>query len=358
MKNLNLYKSYIKIIAIILVKVIEFILIKKVVFLFIKQPMDHTDYIVDICVLILIMSPFTYIVTRQIKRLKEAETTYRTLADDSLVGIYMFQDGKFTYANQQLLNLIGYSINEIAHLNVYDLVVPEDRASLQAAIDRKLSGAEKFSVLQLRIIKKDQSLIDVEVYGTLEIKDHKPFIIGSAIDITRHKENENELKKLAYNDLLTGLPNRRYLEQKLVDSLDSSKTQRIMGAILFLDLDGFKQVNDSFGHNTGDTLLKNVATTLLSCVRHDDIVSRLGGDEFMILLSNVSKKEVTAIARRIIKQINQPLTLSNKNIHISTSIGIVFYPNHGSDPTELINKADKAMYHAKTCGKNTYYISA
>lgn len=205
------------------------------------------------------------------------------------------------------------------------------------------------------MIKKDKSIIDIEIYGTVINRNGKPQIMGSILDITERKRNENFLMDLAFKDPLTGLPNRRAIEENLNRSILKTVNKNI-AAIMFMDLDGFKSVNDSLGHAIGDVLLVEVTNRLLSSIRLNDSVSRIGGDEFIVLLPNTDKNAVIKVAERIIQDMNQPFVLNNQQVLISASIGIAFYSDEEIGIESFIRKADIAMYQAKKNGKNTYFI--
>lgn len=174
-------------------------------------------------------------------------------------------------------------------------------------------------------------------------------------DITDSWQKNEYTKHLAFHDALTNLPNRSLLMERLAHQIAIKEREPRYLAVLFLDLDRFKLVNDTLGHAIGDDLLMAVAKKLQALVRQSDTVARLGGDEFVILLDNpVSTIEVATIANRIIAVINEPLEFHGKTAQVGTSIGIAMYPEHGATATELIKNADTAMYAAKHAGKNTY----
>ena len=174
-------------------------------------------------------------------------------------------------------------------------------------------------------------------------------------DITEIRQNDERIRHLAFHDALTDLPNRALLMNRLEQQLARAERDRSQLAILFLDLDRFKAVNDTLGHEIGDELLKQVALRLLGQVRHADTVARLGGDEFVVLLdAPSSREEVATIAERILAAINEPMSLHGKSAQVGTSIGIAMFPGDGRSPEDLIRSADIAMFVAKEEGKNSY----
>lgn len=178
-------------------------------------------------------------------------------------------------------------------------------------------------------------------------------------DITDIWQQDERMRHLAFHDALTDLPNRSLLTERLEHQIAMAEREQRGMALMFLDLDRFKFVNDSLGHDIGDDLLKAVANRLLGLVRHSDTVARLGGDEFVILLDNpANKAEVADIASRIVAEINRPMEFRGKQAQVGTSIGIAMYPSDGASPEALMKSADSAMYAAKNAGKNTYRFSA
>ena len=179
--------------------------------------------------------------------------------------------------------------------------------------------------------------------------------IAIAKDITRKKEYEDRIKQLAFYDALTLLPNRAYFEQNLNSVLDESKRYKRKFGVLFLDLDNFKYVNDTFGHLIGDKLLQVVAKRLAECVRDSDIVSRIGGDEFTVIVKDIREDiDLIRISKKIINHLLEPVEIENQELYIGTSIGICMYPEDAKSADELTKKADIAMYNSKNNGKNMY----
>jgi diguanylate cyclase (GGDEF)-like protein/PAS domain S-box-containing protein len=204
--------------------------------------------------------------------------------------------------------------------------------------------------------------IYLEWLSIAEVKDDEgnpSHYIGVFSDITSEKENEERLHYLAHYDQLTNLPNRILFTDRLKHALSLSRRARNQVAVMFLDLDGFKEINDSLGHASGDELLHQVAERLTACLRESDTVARFGGDEFTIVLPEIDSEEsVAKIARKITKEIAKPYDLNGSQASVTTSIGISIYPTDGQQAHTLIQKADKAMYHAKRHGKNHHEFYA
>ncbi len=181
--------------------------------------------------------------------------------------------------------------------------------------------------------------------------------VWSFRDVTLRHSNEAIIRYQASHDLLTGLPNRMLFNDRLVTTLEQAKQNKTRLAVMFLDLDRFKSINDTLGHAAGDLLLQNVAERLTQCLRESDIVARWAGDEFTLLLSNIHDiQDATAIAQRILESLREEFDLADHRLHISISIGIAAYPQDGEDTETLLKNADTALYRAKETGRNKYNL--
>jgi diguanylate cyclase (GGDEF)-like protein/PAS domain S-box-containing protein len=183
-------------------------------------------------------------------------------------------------------------------------------------------------------------------------------VIGLIRDITQRKEAEQQIEYQAYHDALTGLANRRLFQEHLSLALALAQRRNSMVAVLFLDLDHFKLVNDSLGHSVGDELLREIARRLKAAVREGDTVARVGGDEFTIVLQDVPRSDAVAVvAQKVLRSIAEPMEISGHRLYVTTSIGITLFPNDGDDAETLLKNADTAMYRAKAEGRNTYQLA-
>ena len=237
--------------------------------------------------------------------------------------------------------------------------LPRVESILQKAIAEKSQGSAEF-----RIFLPDGSLRSISAVERVVLDEHAKVVrvIGVNMDITARAQAEEALRNSearmthsAEHDFLTGLPNRMLLNDRVNQAINLAPRHRKKVAILFLDLDGFKHINDSLGHPTGDRLLKSIAQRLVACVRGADTVSRQGGDEFVVLLSEIGHPEDAAItARRMLQTVAEAHSIDHHDLHVTTSIGLSVYPDDGQDAETLIKNADTAMYQAKENGRQSY----
>jgi diguanylate cyclase (GGDEF)-like protein/PAS domain S-box-containing protein len=241
-----------------------------------------------------------------------------------------------------------------------ELLHPDDRSKMQDWVTGCLTG-QKMPALEFRTRPINGISRWLLGCGSLETTANgEPLrMIGTVQDITERKTTENEIEQLAFYDPLTGLPNRRLLMDRLKQALAASTHSRKRGVLLFIDLDNFKTLNDTLGHNMGDLLLQQVAKRLTECVRENDTVARLSGDEFVVILEDLSKhllKAVTQadiIGEKILLALNQPYQLAAHSYYNSCSIGATLFSDHEQPIEELLKQADIAMYQAKAAGRNT-----
>jgi len=271
--------------------------------------------------------------------------------------------------NDAYCSLTGFTKNELIDKLDYDFF-PKYEADAFIKNDEYVFKTHNFLEKEEKLTDKNHNLHLIATKRSLH-KDGAGnlFLVGVIRDITERKHIEEELQRsnnelklqedhlryIAYHDALTGLPNRKAFAEELRQSLYWTKNSNYLLALLFVDLDGFKQINDSLGHNMGDLLLITVAQRLNNCLRGSDTVSRLGGDEFTIILRRIPKPDVAAkIAEKILKSIMEPIALEGHNAKVSASIGISIYPDTAHNCETLLKQADSAMYRAKHLGKNRY----
>ena len=254
--------------------------------------------------------------------------------------------------------LLGYTRPALLELSLSDIIHADDRPQLCEQLEMMLAGKVEAARLEMRCLCSRGVSVWVQVMISL-LRDGAgaPLnFIWQMEDITERKRLQDEARYLAYYDELTGLPNRRLLLDRLNQAIAYGRRHQRALAVMFLDLDHFKDINDTLGHDTGDELLRVVAERLEVCVRGGDTVSRQGGDEFVIILSEVTQQlDVALFAEKILSHLDMPIVLEGKKLHITTSIGIVIHA-YGSmdDAGMLLKKADIAMYKAKEAGRNGY----
>jgi diguanylate cyclase (GGDEF)-like protein/PAS domain S-box-containing protein len=273
-------------------------------------------------------------------------------------------NGDITYLNRMAERLTGWCRGEALGRPIVDVLRIIDSAS-GAAIHNAVEiviGEDKTQKLAANctnciLVRRDGSEFGVEITVT-PIHDGDGVVTGSVVafhDVSAARAKSLEMSRLAQHDALTGLPNRVLFNDRLTQAISLAMRQDKQLAVMFVDLDQFKKINDSLGHSVGNKILQSVAERLMNSVRRTDTVSRLGGDEFVVLLSQVEREEDAAVsARKILRELAAPHTIDNKNLDISVSIGVSTYPSDGPDAESLMNKADTAMYEAKKLGRNNY----
>jgi diguanylate cyclase (GGDEF)-like protein/PAS domain S-box-containing protein len=276
--------------------------------------------------------------------------------------------GKMLYVNPAAVRLFAAPYAQaLMAKSTIELIHPDYRDA-QLARMRSIYNHEKIApVAESKFVRMDGSLIDVEVQGTAIDYDGDLAVHVVVRDITQRKQMENQVRQLAFFDTLTQLPNRRLLNDRLNQAIAAIRRTDKYGAVMFLDLDNFKPLNDLFGHNLGDLLLVEVAQRLKACVREVDTVARFGGDEFVIVLEDLSsdRTEAMQLARTLAEKIGARLSdaytlekmdrvgqIDYVTHHCTASIGVVMLSKANTSPDDLIKWADAAMYQAKSLGRN------
>lgn len=293
---------------------------------------------------------------RAMELMLESEQRYHRLfhSNDDALFVYPLLpegEGKFVEVNEVACRRLGYSREELLQLSMRNIDGIRDMGNFPEITGKLLT--EKQALFITEHTSKLGEKIPVEVNLRVFEMNGQSYGLASVRDISERKLAEAQIRHLAHYDALTNLPNRRLLLERLNLTLSQAKRYNRQFAILFLDLDGFKQINDTQGHAAGDELLVNIASRLLKCMREGDTVSRLGGDEFIVLLGEIKLLEdVSAIAEKIIHAVKQPIVIGGRNNCITTSVGIAVYPFDGAEADMLIKKADIALYAAKEAGRN------
>jgi diguanylate cyclase (GGDEF)-like protein/PAS domain S-box-containing protein len=290
----------------------------------------------------------------------QSEMRYRMLFEGNLAGVYRTTlDGRILDCNDSFARIFGYSSREeVLALPAWDFYpTPEDRTASITRLKERGTLANYEECLR----RKDGNYVWVLENGNLiEGTDGNPSLIeGTVIDITERKRAEEQVKHLAFHDSLTGLPNRLLFRDRLRVAMVHANRYREKLAVLFLDIDRFKVINDSLGHPIGDELLRRIAERVGGCIRQEDTIARLGGDEFTVLLPGIAKEEDAAtIANKILEAVRLPFFIEHRELFITTSIGVTLFPEDGADPESLVRNADTAMYRAKEQGRDTARLYA
>ena len=302
------------------------------------------------------------------KILRQSEEKHRVVlnAVPDPVAVYNL-DRQISYFNPAFSKVFGWEFGE--QISVLSDFVPEGKISEMRLLIEKIANGTSVSGLETSRLTKNGTLLDVSISGD-GFFDGRGRLQGYVLtyqDISARKKNEEEIKYLAYHDVLTGLPNRKAFYERLEENLaqerysyrDERRTAvRRKWALLFLDLDRFKYVNDTLGHDVGDELLKAVASRLRACLRKNDWIFRLGGDEFTVLINNLPTSiEVVKVIDKILKEIAAPYHIQEHELYVTVSIGISFYPDDGDKVEVLVKNADMAMYAAKEEGEAFHFFT-
>jgi diguanylate cyclase (GGDEF)-like protein/PAS domain S-box-containing protein len=288
------------------------------------------------------------------QEIRDSEERMRKFAAASNEGIFIHKNGVLVDVNEALLAMTGYAREEMIGREVLSFVAPQ---SLQAAIDYRAAGRE--DPYEAELLHRNGRSIPVEIVGKTVRVDNAVSRLGVVRDLTARKHAEARIQYLAHHDMLTGLPNRAYLTERLATILALARRHGTLVAIMFIDLDNFKTVNDTLGHHVGDLLLRQVASRIKDVLREADMVSRLGGDEFLVILSDFAAPEDAAkVAEKLLQVISAPVDLDGRQIGTNASIGISVFPRDGDNADDLIRHADAAMYSAKDHGRGhtRFYI--
>jgi|APIni6443716594_1056825.scaffolds.fasta_scaffold03474_3 diguanylate cyclase (GGDEF)-like protein/PAS domain S-box-containing protein len=284
----------------------------------------------------------------------EKEAQFRATMEVAQVGIFLLQDALFRYVNPFLLQLFGYSEEEVVGiLGPLDLIVAEDQGMVWEQMRRREAG-EQGQPYEVTGLRKDGSTFPVVILGSPSVYDGRPASVGTVQDVSEQKQAEQRVRELADFDPLTGLPNRRLLRDRCTQLLAAAERDGTEMALVFIDLDHFKRVNDSLGHSVGDDLLCAVAQRLSGTVRKVDTLARLGGDEFIIALPGGHASAAADVASRLLDVCAAPFLVAGHELTVTPSLGISLYPVDGTDFEVLLRNADAAMYKAKEAGRNAF----
>lgn len=293
--------------------------------------------------------------------LRASEKSLREIMEFAPIGMAIVSlEGRFTKVNQALCNIVGYSNEELLVTTFQEITHPDDLAVDLDYVHQLLTGDIDTYHMEKRYIRQDQSIVWVQLTVSIfRDEDNEPqYFIVQIEDITARKHEYDEVTQKAYFDALTNLPNRRMLLTRLHQVHAHLQHSQKIAALLFLDLDHFKHINDTLGHDVGDGLLKEVARRLQECLRQGDTVARLGGDEFVILLPELKQREdAERVAQKILNSFMLPVHVSGHVIQVGVSVGVAVYAGDILVTVpDWMKQADKAMYEAKGAGRNGYHI--
>lgn len=289
---------------------------------------------------------------------EQKNADYASSFELAAVGIaHIGANGKFLHANRKLCEMLGYGRDELLKLTVKQISHPDDERVTDEIRAKLRSGEIESFRIEKRYLHKNGTAIwaSLTIAVKRDLNGDPLYDVSVVEDITTRKAAEDQVQYLATHDGMTGLPNRSLFLQLLKNAIDYSSRYKHTFAVLFIDLDRFKQINDSLGHEAGDILLKTVAQRFRNCLRSSDVVARLGGDEFVVLAQRVSNpNQVIVVARNLLAAAMKPVQIMGHDCRVTASVGISMYPADGKDEQALMVNADLAMYLAKEEGKNNF----
>lgn len=290
--------------------------------------------------------------------LAEQEAHFLATMDAAQVGIFVVQDRLFKYVNPCFLRLFGFTAEELVdRKGPLDLIIPEQHPFVLDQMQLRAAGVSGHNY-ELTAVHQNGSTFPVQILGSPSSYGGRPASVGTLLDLSAQKAAERRIRELADFDPLTGLPNRRLLRDRFAQLLAAAERDEGEIALIFLDLDHFKRINDSLGHSVGDDLLCEVSGRLSAAVRRIDTLARLGGDEFIFALPGIHAAAAAEVARRLLDVCVTPFVVGGHELTITPSLGISIYPQDGKDLETLLKNADAAMYRAKEVGRNTFQFYA
>ncbi|ARU32722.1 hypothetical protein CAP31_14260 [Sulfuriferula sp. AH1] len=292
-------------------------------------------------------------------KLRQSEDRFRSvMAEAPLPMIIHAEDGEVLGINKAWAEVTGYVHADIPTIRHWtERAYGEEAWLVQQSISKLYATTQRADRGENTITCKDGStrIWHISAAPVGKLADGRRYVVSMALDVTERKQAQAQIEFLAYHDALTQLPNRLLAKDRMELAIRAADRTQTKSALLFLDLDNFKTINDSLGHMVGDALLKQVASRLRECLRDTDILSRQGGDEFLIVLTDIHDDDaIMVVAEKILENLAQPFHIEHYELSTSLSIGIAVYPNDGDDFDTLLKKADTAMYQAKESGRNAY----
>ncbi|MFO7728038.1 MAG: diguanylate cyclase [Desulfonatronovibrio sp.] len=291
------------------------------------------------------------------ERLRKEKKFISLLLDTVRVLIILLdREGTVILFNRACEELTGYDSGEVENIkNVRFLLDPEEAEAINSFFENNLEVIpdeyENYWLTrdgERRLISWSNSIVYDE-------NGNPEYVLGTGIDITQERQMQDKIRHMAMHDALTGLASRNMLQENMAKDIARAQRQGFRIAVLFLDLDGFKDINDNYGHSAGDSILKEVGQRLIRVFRASDTVARFGGDEFVVVLPEVHDyQDIIKVCDKISAELSSPYQIGREQCRLGVSIGISMYPDDGSDPEKIIGQADKAMYQAKSTGRGKY----
>ncbi len=290
------------------------------------------------------------------EKMRDSEERYRLLVELSPDGIVIHAEGRLVFVNPAAARFLGASsVDALLGKPAIDFVHPDYRSIANQRVNLLEENRSSVPWIEEKFIRIDGKVIDVEVAGVSFNYQGKPAVQTIFRDITDRKLVEERLERMALYDTLTGLPNRTLFFDRMTQLLAFARRNQYILALLFIDLDHFKTINDNFGHEIGDKVLVEAGQRMKACTRHADTVARMGGDEFIGICGRITASADAAIvAEKIVQALSSPFQIDGKTCTIGASIGVSLFPNDGDDVESLLQKADTAMYRIKKSGKGGY----
>jgi len=289
--------------------------------------------------------------------LRQSEERFRTLAETAPCAIFIYEGDHLRYANPFTFALTGYGPEAVRARKLWEVVHPEDREVARRRVRERQRGESLPPHWEVRILRADGEVRWLDYSAAPTVFEGRRAVLGVAFDITERKRADERIRSLAYHDPLTGLPNRLLFNDRLSLAVAQAHRSRQRLALLFLDLDRFKVVNDSLGHAIGDRLLQETAARLATCVREGDTVARIGGDEFILLLPGVQRPvEAARVTEKVLEVLREPWSIDGHELYVTATVGIALYPDDGEDAETLVKNADTALYRAKEQGRDRYQL--
>ena len=291
---------------------------------------------------------------RVLSQLSAREAQIKSIFQAAPTGVFLLAKQQIVFANVHLGRMLGYPADQLAGKNERELFSSDVEYERWARMVAEQIGKVGAASVETRFKCKDGKIIDVWLGSApVDAADPEAGISCTALDITARKKAEEGMRFLASHDTLTGLANRNLFMDRLASALAIGRRHQSGVAVMFVDLDDFKDVNDEMGHEAGDEVLKQTAARIMACLRESDSIARFGGDEFLVLLPmSTSRDAVAGVAAKIIDSIGHAFKVNGGEARLGCSVGIAMFPEHGKQPEELISEADAAMYAAKKAGKN------